>query len=126
MSKLDAVQKELDKIYKDTNTNIILFAVEFDEKGFPSGKLQKVVSAPGITLGGLDMISRMIDETYESTHKKIDLAGDLSDSLQELFSKMGITDIDQIEDKIKNISDTETREELFKALKKMRGQFGGL
>jgi hypothetical protein len=126
MSKLDAVQKELDKIYKDTSTNIILFAVEFDEKGFPSGKLQKVVSAPGITLGGLDMISRMIDDTYESTHKKIDLAGDLSDSLQELFSKMGITDIDQIEDKIKNISDTETREELFKALKKMRGQFGGL
>ena len=62
----------------------------------------------------------------ESTHKKIELAGDLSDSLHELFTKMGISDISEIEDKIKAVSDPEVREELKKALKKMRGQFGGL
>ena len=50
----------------------------------------------------------------------------LSDSLHELFSKMGITDISQMEEKIKAVSDPEVREELKKALKKMRSQFGGL
>lgn len=126
MSKLDQLKELADSIYKDTENNLLLFAVELDEKGFPSGKLQKVVSAPGITLGGLEMLSRMIEDTRESTHKKIELAGDLSESLHELFHKMGITDVSEIEEKIRAVSDPEVREELKKALKKMRGQFGGL
>ena len=125
-SKLDQIKETADQIYKNTENNLLLFAVELDEKGFPSGKLQKVVSAPGITLGGLEMLSRMIEDTRENTHKKIELAGDLSDSLTELFNKLGISDISEMEEKIRAVSDPEVREELKKALKKMRGQFGGL
>lgn len=35
VSHLDKVQKLVDEIYNDSPNNIVLLAVEFDEKGYP-------------------------------------------------------------------------------------------
>ena len=63
----------------------------------------------------------------ESSHER----GSLSPLIFGYFiilmaAAFAITDISEIEDKIRAVSDPEVREELKKALKKMRGQFGGL
>lgn len=122
-SLLDVVKDSVDTTYKGSDNNIFLFAVEVDDKGFPLGRMQKIMGSPTITLGALSMIEEAVLEARKNAIAKIDLAGELSDKISDLFSKMGITDPSQIENTINNIDDPEVKRQLKEAIKKLKDQF---
>ena len=123
VSLLDKVQKVVDDVYKDSNNNIALFAVEFDEQGYPLGRMQKVKATPGCALGALAMIEEALMDAKEDTMKKINVAGELSDKMTELFSKLGISDPEEIQDRLDKISDPELKRQLRDAIKRIKDQF---
>ena len=123
VSLLDKVQKVVDDVYKDSNNNIALFAIELDETGYPLGRMQKMKATPGCALGALAMIEEALMEAKEDTMKKINVAGELSDKMTELFSKLGISDPDEIQDRLDKISDPELKRQLRDAIKRIKDQF---
>ena len=123
VSLLDKVQKVVDDVYKDSNNNIALFAVEFDEQGYPLGRIQKVKATAGCALGALSMIEEALMDAKENTMKKIDVAGELFDKMTELLSKLGISDPDEIQDRLDKISDPKLKRQLRDAIKKLKDQF---
>lgn len=123
VSLLDKVQKVVDDVYKDSNNNIALFAIELDETGYPLGRMQKMKATPGCALGALAMIEEALMDAKEDTIKKINVAGELSDKMTELFSKLGISDPDEIQDRLDKISDPELKRQLRDAIKRIKDQF---
>ena len=123
VSLLDKVQKVVDDVYKDSNNNIALFAIELDETGYPLGRMQKIKATPGCALGALAMIEEALMDAKEDTMKKINVAGELSDKMTELFSKLGISDPDEIQDRLDQISDPELKRQLRDAIKRIKDQF---
>jgi len=123
VSLLDKVQKVVDDVYKDSNNNIALFAIELDETGYPLGRMQKMKATPGCALGALAMIEEALMDAKENTIKKINVAGELSDKMTELFSKLGISDPDEIQDRLDKISDPELKRQLRDAIKRIKDQF---
>ena len=123
VSLLDKVQKVVDDVYKDSNNNIALFAIELDETGYPLGRMQKIKATPGCALGALAMIEEALIDAKEDTMKKINVAGELSDKMTELFSKLGISDPDEIQDRLDKISDPELKRQLRDAIKRIKDQF---
>lgn len=123
VSLLDKVQKVVDDVYKDSNNNIALFAIELDNQGYPLGRMQKVKATPGCALGALAMIEEALMDAKEDTMKKINVAGELSDKMTELFSKLGISDPDEIQDRLDKISDPELKRQLRDAIKRIKDQF---
>ena len=123
VSLLDKVQKVVDDVYKDSNNNIALFAIELDETGYPLGRMQKMKATPGCALGALAMIEEALMDAKENTMKKINVAGELSDKMTELFSKLGISDPDEIQDRLDKISDPELKRQLRDAIKRIKDQF---
>jgi len=122
-SSLDKVQKLVDDIYSESNNNIAFFAVELDEKGFPLGRMQKVKATPGVALGALSMLEEAIQDAKVDAFKTINLAGELSDKMTELFKKLGVDDPDQIQEKLDSISDPEIKRQLKDAIKRLKDQF---
>jgi len=122
-SSLDKVQKFVDEIYNDSDNNIAFFAVELDEKGFPLGRMQKVKATPGVALGALSMLEEAIEDAKSDAFKTINLAGELSDKVTELFKKLGIEDADQVQEKLDSISDPEIKRQLRDAIKRLKDQF---
>jgi hypothetical protein len=122
-SSLDKVQKLVDEIYSENNGNIAFFAVELDEKGFPLGRMQKVRATPGVALGALSMLEEAIQDAKRDAFRTINLAGELSDKMTELFKKLGIEDPDQIQEKLDSISDPEIKRQLRDAIKRLKDQF---
>ena len=123
VSLLEKVQKVVDDVYKDSNNNIALFAIELDETGYPLGRMQKIKATPGCALGALAMIEEALMDAKENTIKKINVAGELSDKMTELFSKLGISDPDEIQDRLDKISDPELKRQLRDAIKRIKDQF---
>jgi len=123
ISLLDKVQKVVDDVYKNSDNNIALFAIELDETGYPLGRMQKMKATPGCALGALAMIEEALIEAREDTMKKINVAGELSDKMTELFSKLGISDPDEIQDRLDKISDPELKRQLKDAIKRLKDQF---
>lgn len=123
VSLLDKVQKVVDDVYKDSNNNIALFAIELDDQGYPLGRMQKVKATPGCALGALAMIEEALMDAKEDTMKKINVAGELSDKMTELFSKLGISDPEEIQDRLDKISDPELKRQLRDAIKRIKDQF---
>jgi len=123
LSQLDKVQKLVDDIYSENNGNIAIFAVELDEKGFPLGRMQKVRATPGVALGALSMLEEAIQDAKVDAFKTINLAGELSDKVTELFKKLGIEDPDQVQEKLDSISDPEIKRQLRDAIKRLKDQF---
>ena len=122
-SQLDKVQKLVDDIYSENNSNIAFFAVELDEKGFPLGRMQKVRATPGVALGALSMLEEAIQDAKRDAFRTINLAGELSDKMTELFKKLGIEDPDQIQEKLDSIADPEIKRQLRDAIKRLKDQF---
>lgn len=122
-SQLDKVQKLVDDIYKDNDSNIAIFAVELDEKGFPLGRMQKVKATPGVALGALSMLEEAIQDARSDAFRTINLAGELSDKIGDLFKKLGIDDPDQIQEKLDSIADPEIKRQLRDAIKRLKDQF---
>jgi len=122
-SQLDKVQKLVDDIYSENNGNIAIFAVELDEKGFPLGRMQKVRATPGVALGALSMLEEAIQDAKGDAFKTINLAGELSDKMTELFKKLGIDDPEQIQEKLDSIADPEIKRQLRDAIKRLKDQF---
>ena len=123
VSLLDKVQKVVDDVYKDSDNNIALFAVELDEQGYPLGRMQKVKATPGCALGALSMIEEALMDAKEDTMKKIDVAGELSDKMSELFAKLGVSDPNEIDEKLSKITDPEIKRQLRDAIKRIKDQF---
>lgn len=123
VSLLDKVQKVVDDVYKNSDNNIALFAIELDETGYPLGRMQKMKATPGCALGALAMIEEALIEAREDTMKKINVAGELSDKMTELFSKLGISNPEEIQDKLDQISDPEIKRQLRDAIKRLKDQF---
>ena len=123
VSLLDKVQKVVDDVYRDSDNNIALFAVELDETGYPLGRMQKLKATPGCALGALTMIEEAVLEAKEDTMKKIDLAGDLSDKMTDLFRKLGIEDVNEMEEKLDKATDPEVKRQLTELLKKIKRNF---
>jgi len=122
-SQLDKVQKLVDEIYSSSDNNIAFFAVELDEKGFPLGRMQKMKATPGVALGALSMLEQAIEDAKGDAFKTINLAGELSDKVTELFKKLGIEDADQVQEKLDSISDPEIKRQLRDAIKRLKDQF---
>jgi hypothetical protein len=122
-SSLDKVQKLVDEIYNESNNNIAFFAVELDEKGYPLGRMQKMKATPGVALGALSMLEEAIQDAKVDAFKTINLAGELSDKMTELFKKLGVDDPDQIQEKLDSISDPEIKRQLRDAIKRLKDQF---
>jgi len=122
-SSLDKVQKLVDEIYSESDNNIAFFAVELDEKGFPLGRMQKMKATPGVALGALSMLEEAIQDARGDAFRTINLAGELSDKMTELFKKLGIEDPDQIQEKLDSISDPEIKRQLRDAIKRLKDQF---
>ena len=122
-SSLDKVQKLVDDIYNDSDNNIAFFAVELDEKGFPLGRMQKVKATPGVALGALSMLEEAIEDAKRDAFRTINLAGELSDKIGDLFKKLGIEDPDQVQEKLDSISDPEIKRQLRDAIKRLKDQF---
>ena len=123
VSLLDKVQKVVDDVYRDSDNNIALFAVELDETGYPLGRMKKLKATPGCALGALSMIEEAVLEAKEDTIKKIDLAGDLSDKMTDLFRKLGIEDVNEMEEKLGKATDPEVKRQLTELLKKIKRNF---
>lgn len=123
VSLLDKVQKVVDDVYKDSDNNIALFAIELDETGYPLGRMQKIKATPGCALGALAMIEEALMDAKEDAMKKINIAGELSDKMTELFSKLGISDPEEIQNKLDQISDPEIKRQLRDAIKRIKDQF---
>jgi hypothetical protein len=123
VSLLDKVQKVVDDVYKDSDNNIALFAVELDETGYPLGRMQKVKATPGCALGALSMIEEAVLDAKTDTMKKIDLAGDLSDKMTDLFRKLGIEDVNEMEEKLGKATDPEVKRQLTELLRKIKRNF---
>ena len=122
-SSLDKVQKLVDEIYSESNNNIAFFAVELDEKGFPLGRMQKVKATPGVALGALSMLEEAIKDAKGDAFRTINLAGELSDKMTELFKKLGIDDPEQVQEKLDSIADPEIKRQLKDAIKRLKDQF---
>ena len=122
-SQLEKVQKLVDEIYKDSNHNVVLVAVELDEKGYPLGRMQKVRATPGTALGAISMLEQYVQNCKQDALKQIELAGELSDKVTELFKKLGIEDPDQVQEKLDSISDPEIKRQLRDAIKRLKDQF---
>jgi hypothetical protein len=122
-SSLDKVQKLVDDIYSESDNNIAFFAVELDEKGFPLGRMQKVKATPGVALGALSMLEEAIEDAKKDAFRTINLAGELSDKIGDLFKKLGIEDPDQVQEKLDSISDPEIKRQLKEAIKRLKDQF---
>jgi hypothetical protein len=122
-SSLDKVQKLVDDIYSESDNNIAFFAVELDEKGFPLGRMQKVKATPGVALGALSMLEEAIEDAKKDAFRTINLAGELSDKIGDLFKKLGIEDPDQVQEKLDSISDPEIKRQLRDAIKRLKDQF---
>ena len=122
-SQLDKVQKLVDEIYSESDNNIAFFAVELDEKGFPLGRMQKMKATPGAALGALSMLEEAIQDAKGDTFRKIDLAGELSDKMTELFNKLGIDDPEKVQEKLDSIADPEIKRQLKDAIKRLKDQF---
>ena len=120
---LDKVQKLVDDIYNDSDNNIVLLAVELDEKGYPLGRMQKVRATPGTALGALAMIEQYLEDCKVDAYKKINMAGELSDKITSLFKKLGIEDPNEIESSLNKITDPEVKRQLKEAIKKLKDQF---
>lgn len=122
-SSLDKVQKLVDDIYSESDNNIAFFAVELDEKGFPLGRMQKVKATPGVALGALSMLEEAIEDAKRDAFRTINLAGELSDKMTELFKKLGVDDPEQIQEKLDSIADPEIKRQLRDAIKRLKDQF---
>lgn len=122
-SSLDKVQKLVDEIYSESNNNIAFFAVELDEKGFPLGRMQKVKATPGVALGALSMLEEVIKDAKGDAFRTINLAGELSDKMTELFKKLGIDDPEEVQEKLDSIADPEIKRQLKDAIKRLKDQF---
>lgn len=120
---LDKVQKLVDEIYNDSDNNIVLLAVELDEKGYPLGRMQKVRATPGTALGALAMLEQYLEDCKVDAYKKIDMAGELSDKITSLFKKLGIEDPNEIESSLNKITDPEIKRQLKDAIKRLKDQF---
>ena len=120
---LDKIQKFVDEVYKDSDNNIVLVAVELDEKGYPLGRMQKVKATPALALGGISMLEQYLEDSKLDAYKKIDMAGELSDKLVDLFKKLGVEDMDEMENTLNNITDPEIKSQLRDAIKKLKDQF---
>jgi hypothetical protein len=120
---LDKIQKLVDEIYENSDNNIVLLAVELDERGYPLGRMQKVRATPGTALGALAMLEQYVEDCKADAYKKIDMAGELSDKITSLFKKLGIDDPNEIESSLNNITDPEIKRQLRDAIKKLKDQF---
>jgi hypothetical protein len=123
VSHLDKVQKLVDEIYNDSPNNIVLLAVELDEKGHPLGRMQKVRSTPGCSLGAVSMIEEAIKEVKADCFNKINMAGELSDKLADLFKKLGVDDISEMDETLSKVTDPEIKRQLRDAIKRLKDQF---
>lgn len=122
-SYLEDVKKLVDDIYKNSPNNLVLFAVELDEKGYPLGRMQKVKSTPGCSLGAVAMIEEAIKEVKAECFEKINVAGKLSDKLTDLFKKLGVDDISDMDETLSKVTDPEIKRQLRDAIKKLKDQF---
>ena len=126
LSQLDKVQKLVDDIYSKSDNNIAFFAVELDEKGFPLGRMQKMKATPGVALGALSMLEEAIQDAKVEAFKTINLAGELSDKVTELFKKLGIDGDDtnnEVEEKLNKITDPDIKRQVKEAIKRLKDQF---
>lgn len=125
-SIMNQVHKMLDKLTDEhPECNVVMFAVEFDGDGFPYTRSCKVVGNPAASLAGFDMLERYIKEQRELVYKKIDVAGELSEKIDELIAKMGFSSIDDPKflDFINN-SDSEISDRLKEMVRKIKKTFG--
>ena len=120
---LDKIQKLVDELYKDSDNNIVLVAVELDEKGYPLGRMQKVKASPGTALGAITMLEGYLEDCKLDSLKKIDIAGELSDKMVDLFKKLGVDNIDEMDETLSKITDPEIKRQLTDAIKKLKDQF---
>jgi hypothetical protein len=122
-SQLEKVQKLVDEIYNESNHNIVLVAVELDEKGFPLGRMQKVKATPGTALGAISMLEEYVKSCKQDALKQIELAGELSDKVTDLFKKLGVDNPDELEKHFEKLTDPEIKRQLKEAIKRFKDQF---
>ena len=125
-SIMNEVHKMLDKLTDEhPGCNVIMFAVEFDKDGFPYTRSCKVSANPAASLAAFDMLERYIQEQRELVYKKIDVAGELSEKIDELIGKMGFSSIDDPRF-LDFINDTESElgQKLKEMVKKIKKTFG--
>lgn len=102
----------IEKLTKDSEGNggLLIAACEIDESGFPAIKAIKCSGSPAHSLAAIDMLQRMLDETYEEVHERIKTAVDRSaqsrleraaEQFGKEISEMGEGDTD--EERIRNI-----------------------
>ena len=123
VSHLDKVQKFVDDLYETSDNNIVLLAVELDPKGYPLGRMQKVRATPGCSLGAVTMIEEAIIDVKADCMKKIDMAGELSDKLADLFKKLGVEDMNEMDETLSKVTDPEIKRQLKDAIKRLKDQF---
>lgn len=99
----------VEKLTKDSDNGrgLLIAACEIDENGFPVVKAIKCSGSPAHSLAGIDMLQRMLDETYEEVHDRIKTVVDrstdktLEDAAEQFGKHLEEGDID--EERIRNI-----------------------
>jgi hypothetical protein len=122
-SVLKSIFEALSENMKDSDTQIVLLAVEFDKNGYPTAQSCKVMASPSASIAGLHIIQHMIDEQMDGIMSGLDKVANLSSKVDELIQKMGFSGIDdpQFMDYLNTSSEGQNIKEL---LKKLKDQFG--
>lgn len=125
-SIMNRVHEFMDKLCDEhPDAKLVMFAVEFDDEGFPFTRSCKITGSPASSLAGMDMIARYMEEQKEQVYKKIDVAGELSGKIDELIHKMGFSGIDDPKFKeFINDSDSEISQKFKEMIIKIKKTFG--
>jgi len=124
-SVLEKINKVLEKHTEDTTT-VVLLAIEFNEEGLPVCRLNKIQGSGCNVMAGLQVLQRTLTKEIETWHEKIEMITEISEKMDNLFSKIGVDGLDdpQIDKIINSTKDEEIKKSLKEAIARLKNQFG--
>jgi hypothetical protein len=131
MSEEKSILKEafdsIDDIIKNSGSDdykMMVLGVEFNKDGMPTARGMRCSGSPAMVLAAITLLIRMLEEQEQETLDKIDQLGDISGKLDELMSKLGISDLDdpRFLGMIEKSTDGERLKKLIQELKRKFGK----
>jgi hypothetical protein len=127
MSKSKEVLKEIfefanNKVDETPDAKLVMIGIQFDDDGFPVAKGMRCQAGPALLIAGIELLKNMLNEQLENTFDKLDTMTEMSEKMQSLFEKLGVSDMD--DPRIKDLMDGTQDENIKKLLSELKRKFG--
>lgn len=100
--RLKQVFQLINELYEGSPCGVIITGVEIDETGYPTARALKCTANPAQTIAGITILQKMLTETMEEVHQRVEAASDISSKIDAVMEKMKdkleASDLDGTED----------------------------